>query len=214
MAAAGPCPLQPVPVDLHAGQCAGPSLLLPGHRVPQRHANLQQCATRQHRSADRAHAQVLLLGCESAAKERHRAQGAGWAAARPERHPGHSGVHPAVPQAADYDRERGEGGRAAEHPQLPDDDARGREPARCPADAHLLDVRAPELDGACVRRQTRRSLHFQAAGRREPVDSSAGAQAARLLLVAQHSQVGGGGLPMAPVNEINSLCVSACLFVL
>lgn len=189
VAAARPRPLQSRPMDLHARQRAGASLLVPGHRIPQRHPDLQQCATCQHGSPDRAHAQVLLLGGESACEERHCAQGTGRTAPRPEGYSGDPRLYSAVSEAADYDRQWREGGRVAEHSQLPDDDARGRESARCAADVDLVDVGTSELDGASFRHQAGSSEHFQADGCREPADSYAGPETARFLFVAKHTQV-------------------------
>lgn len=77
MAAAGPCPLQSSVVDLHAGECPGEAVLLPGHRVPVGHADLQQCAAGEHGPPDGAHSEVLLLGGESKGKERHYTKGIG-----------------------------------------------------------------------------------------------------------------------------------------
>lgn len=75
MAAAGPRPLQSGPVDLHTGARPDAPLLLPSHRVPQRHADLLEREARLHRVTDGPHAQVLLLGCEPSKQKRHHTKG-------------------------------------------------------------------------------------------------------------------------------------------
>lgn len=75
MAAARPRPLQPRAVDLHPGPGPVEALLLPRHGVPLRHADLLQREAGLHRLADRSHAEVLLLGCESEGEERDHAEG-------------------------------------------------------------------------------------------------------------------------------------------
>lgn len=75
LAAAGPCVVQPGVVDLHAGASADTLVLVPRHRVPGGHTDLLHRAPREHRAADRAHAQVLLLGGQPACQERHHTQG-------------------------------------------------------------------------------------------------------------------------------------------
>lgn len=73
VAAVGSHSVQPRAVDPHAGRGAGAPVLLPGHRLPGGRAHIRQRAPRQHRAADRAHAQVLLLGGEPESQERHHA---------------------------------------------------------------------------------------------------------------------------------------------
>lgn len=77
MAAAGPRPVQPGAVDLHAGPRTDASLLLPGDRVPQRHADLLEREARLHRAADGPHAQVLLLGGEPSKQKWYNTKGTG-----------------------------------------------------------------------------------------------------------------------------------------
>lgn len=77
MAAAGPHPVQPGAVDPHAGRGAGEAVLLPGDGLPGRRPHLRQREASEHSSADRSHAQVLLLGGEPALEERDHAEGVG-----------------------------------------------------------------------------------------------------------------------------------------
>lgn len=72
--ATGSRTVQPGPVDIHAHARADPAVHVPGHRVPLGHADLLERETGVHRTADRAHAQVLLLGGEPEEQERDRAE--------------------------------------------------------------------------------------------------------------------------------------------
>ena len=77
MAAARPRPLQSGPLDIHARARADAALLVPGDRVPQRHTDLLEREACLYGPADRAHAQVLLLGGEPTQQKRHHAKGTG-----------------------------------------------------------------------------------------------------------------------------------------
>lgn len=66
--------VQPGPVDIHAHARADPAVHVLGHRVPLGHADLLERETGVHRTANCAHAQVLLLGGEPKEQERHRAK--------------------------------------------------------------------------------------------------------------------------------------------
>lgn len=66
--------VQPGLVDIHAHARADPTVHVLGHRVPLGHADLLERETGVHRTANRAHAQVLLLGGEPKKQKRHRAK--------------------------------------------------------------------------------------------------------------------------------------------
>lgn len=75
VAAPGSHPIQSRAVDLHACPSANETILLPGNRVPQRHADLHKRATGHHGTTDCTHLEVLLLGYQSKGKERHHPKG-------------------------------------------------------------------------------------------------------------------------------------------
>lgn len=77
MAATGSRVVQPSALDLHSGARPDAALLLPGHRVPQRHADLLEREARLHRTADGPHAQVLLLGGEPSKQKWYHTKGTG-----------------------------------------------------------------------------------------------------------------------------------------
>ena len=78
---------------------------------------------------------------------------------------------------------------AAKYFKLSDDNSRGRKsPWRSP-DADFVNVRTSQLDGAGFWRETRHEINFQAAGRREPIDSSTGDETDGIFPLSKHTQV-------------------------
>lgn len=64
-------------VDIHSDPCADQTLHVSGNRVSVGYANLFERTARVYRTANGAHAQILLLGGEPEKQERHHTQRTG-----------------------------------------------------------------------------------------------------------------------------------------